>query len=91
MKASNPSLSFSDNYHFDAFKQMSESLEILGLSPWNDFHIFESVDSSKIDDRTYCYHDENDCAAIEKLLPRLVYQGELIFSSVKDFWRGFEK
>ena len=42
LKAVNPSLTFSDNYHFDIFKNITGTLQILGLSPWNDFHIFES-------------------------------------------------
>lgn len=45
LKAANPSLTFSDNYHFDTFKNITGTLEILGLSPWNDFHIFESINA----------------------------------------------
>ena len=48
LKASNPLLAFSDNYHFAKFKSIIGTLEILGLSPWNDFHIFESIDAADL-------------------------------------------
>lgn len=86
MKAANPTLRFSDNYHFNIFKNITGKLEILGLSPWNDFHIFESINKSNIEECIYYYFNENDCEMIKKLLPELNAQGKVRFLSVKEFW-----
>jgi len=92
LKAVNPSLTFSDNYHFDIFKNITCTLQILGLSPWNDFHIFESVNDSDIDKCVYYYFDESECDKIKELLPELNVKGKLEFLSVKAFWENcYEK
>lgn len=92
LKAVNPSLTFSDNYHFDIFKNITGTLQILGLSPWNDFHIFESVNDSDIDKCVYYYFDESECDKIKELLPELNVKGKLEFLSVKAFWENcYEK
>lgn len=92
LKAANPSLTFSDNYHFDTFKNITGTLEILGLSPWNDFHIFESINASNIDECVYYYFNESDCDMIKELLPTLNAQGKIRFLSVKTFWEDcYEK
>lgn len=92
LKAVNPSLTFSDNYHFDIFKNITGTLQILGLSPWNDFHIFESVNDSDIDKCVYYYFDESECDKIKELLPELNVQGKIEFLSVKAFWENcYEK
>lgn len=92
LKAVNPSLTFSDNYHFDVFKNITGTLQILGLSPWNDFHIFESVNDSDIDKCVYYYFDESECDKIKELLPELNVQGKIEFLSVKAFWENcYEK
>ena len=92
LKAVNPSLTFSDNYHFDIFKNITGTLQILGLSPWNDFHIFESVNDSDIDKCVYYYFDESECDTIKELLPELNVQGKIEFLSVKAFWENcYEK
>lgn len=91
LKAVNPSLTFSDNYHFDIFKNITGTLQILGLSPWNDFHIFESVNDSDIDKCVYYYFDESECDKIKELLPELNVQGKIEFLSVKAFWENCYK
>lgn len=92
LKAVNPSLTFSDNYHFDIFKNITGTLQILGLSPWNDFHIFESVNDSDIDKCVYYYFDESECDKIKELLPELNVQGKIEFLFVKAFWENcYEK
>ena len=92
LKAVSPSLTFSDNYHFDIFKNITGTLQILGLSPWNDFHIFESVNDSDIDKCVYYYFDESECDKIKELLPELNVQGKIEFLSVKAFWENcYEK
>lgn len=86
LKAANPSLTFSDNFHFDIFKSITGTIEILGLSPWNDFHIFESINNSIVDECIYYYFSDSDCGIIKSLLPNLDAQGKIRFMSVKTFW-----
>lgn len=88
LKAANPTLTFSDNYHFDVFKNINGTLQILGLSPWNDFHIFESINASDIDKCVYYFFDESECNNIKELLPALNIKGKLQFLSAKAFWEN---
>ena len=86
LKVKNPDLSFSDDFHFDVLSCITGELEILGLSPWNDFHIFESLDQANIDLCTFYYYSETQCEKIKELLPTLATKGALRFCSVKEFW-----
>ena len=89
LKAANPSLAFSDNYHFDKFKSIVGTLEIIGLSPWNDFHIFESINVAALSMCTYYFFNENECDLVKSLLPTLSGQGKIRFKSVKEFWEKY--
>ena len=86
LKAANSALTFSDNYHFDTFKSITGRLEILGLSPWNDLHIFESINTSNIEECVYFYFNKSNCDMIRELLPELNVQGKIQFLPVKEFW-----
>ena len=88
LKAANQSLAFSDDYHFDKFKSITGTLEILGLSPWNDFHIFEAIDAADLEKCVYYYHSEHQCATIETLLPSLSKRGAVVFESANAFWEN---
>lgn len=88
LKAANPTLSFTDNYHFEIFKSITGHLEILGLSPWNDFHIFESINQASLNSCTFYYFNIDECETITKLLPALANNNKLVFSPVIDFWKG---
>lgn len=88
LTASNSSLTFTDDYHFDKFKSISGMLEILGLSPWNDFHIFESINVADLEECVYYFFDKNECSIIKNLLPTLFEQGKLKFESVETFWEN---
>ena len=80
---------FSDNYHFDKFKSIVGTLEIIGLSPWNDFHIFESINAAALSMCTYYFFNENECDVVKSLLPTLSGQGKIRFKSVKEFWEKY--
>ena len=86
LKAANSALTFSDNYHFDTFKSITGRLEILGLSPWNDLHIFESINTSNIEECVYFYFNKSNCDMIRELLPELNVQGKIQFLPVKEIW-----
>ena len=87
LKAANPTLSFSDDYYFNEFKAVTGTIEILGLSPWNDFHIFEVINSVDLDECVYYYLNDSDCDEIRCLLPKLESEHILKFKSLKEFWR----
>jgi len=87
LKVANPKLAFSDNYHFDKLRSITGSIEILGLSPWNDFHIFESINSASLEECVYYYFNDSECDEIRALLPKLESDNILKMKSVKDFWR----
>ena len=86
LKATHPELSFIDDYHFDKLSKLEGRLDILGLSPWNDFHIFEQIDKTNLISCTYFYYSENQCDKIKELLPTLNSAGVLRFCSAKQFW-----
>lgn len=87
IKVEHPELSFSENYHFDKLKNMEGDLVILGLSPWNDFHIFESIDDASITSCTFWYYSDEECDEVRKLLPNTDGNGKLAFKNVKEYWR----
>ena len=86
IKAANPNISFNDNYYFDRLKEIKGTLDILGLSSWNDFHIFESIDSSDIDNCTFYYYRSEECETIKKILPILYANNKLNLLPGKKFW-----
>ena len=87
MKVQHPELTFTDDYHFEKLSKITGELVILGLSPWNDFHIFETIDKSEIDPCTFYYFSEEQCEKVRSLLPIKNQRGALHFSSVQEFWR----
>ena len=88
LKTENHSLCFREYYHFDEFDNITGELEILGLSPWNDFHIFEIINSAKLNSCVFYYFNESECGKIADLLPTLANDGVLHFRSAKAFWDG---
>ena len=86
LKSQYPELHFVDDYHFDKLAEIRDELEILGLSPWNDFHIFEQIDKTMLRLCTYYYHSESQCDKIKELLPTLNAAGSLRFCSATQFW-----
>lgn len=88
LKVSNPELRFQEDYHIDEFKNMQGELTILGLSPYNDYHIFETIDNSNLKRCTYYYFSKEECSVIKKLLLNLNSNKKIDFKDVKEFWRN---
>ncbi len=86
LKVENPEIKFEDNYHFDKLVSITGDLEILGLSPWNDFHIFEAIDKSELQECIYYYFSEEQCKKVKALLPNLSEKGKLKFCPLTKFW-----
>lgn len=88
LKVEHPEAKFSEDYYFDDLKSSTGEMEILGLSPWNDFHIFESINNANIDKCIYYYHSEEQCEKVKKLLPNLFDKDKIKFSKTDEFWRN---
>lgn len=88
LKVEHPEVKFSEDYYFDDLKSITGEIEILGLSPWNDFHIFESVNNANIDRCVYYYYSEEQCKKVKELLPNLFATGKIEFVETKEFWRN---
>lgn len=86
VKVKNPELRFQEDYSINEFKAIKGKLTILGLSPYNDYHLFEIIDNSNIDECVYFYFEEADCDRIKSLLSKLKSKEKLSFKSVKEFW-----
>lgn len=86
LKIYNPDLVFSDDFHFDELSKIKGELEILGLSPWNDFHIFEAIEKSEITQCTYYYFSDEQRDKVLEMLPTLHSKGLLKLCPLKNFW-----
>ena len=86
-KVAHPDSAFSTQYDYDRFHSISGKLDILGFSPWNDFHIFRTIDEADIGECTYFFYNENDCKKVEELLPNMSKKGGLVFKPSNDIWR----
>lgn len=86
LRVANPELCFLNDYHFEDFQKLSGTIEILGISPWNDLHIFDAIDHSDIIECCFYYHSDTATEEIKRLLPRIYSSGGLRFISAKDFW-----
>ena len=91
LKVANHSLEFRDDYHFDRLTNIEGEIEILGLSPWNDFHIFEAIDKADLRKCTYYYFSQEQCDKISELLPTLASKKLIDFVPVTDFWREMDE
>ena len=91
LKVSNPDLIFLDNFHFDELSKIEGELEILGLSPWNDFHIFEAIEKSKVTQCTYYYFSDEQRDKVLEMLPTLHSKGLLKLCPLKNFWSKMYK
>lgn len=81
-----PEYSFTDNYRWNDFEKIDGDLDILGLSPWNDYHIFAVIDSAGLAGCTYYYFIEDEMEQVKSVLPELQKKGKLTFCDVKEFW-----
>lgn len=86
LKAANPDLRFEEYYPFDKLKRIQGRLEIIGLSPWNDAHIFETIDNSGLNECIYYYHSEEQVDVVRKNLKNMEKEGKLSFVHDEEFW-----
>lgn len=88
IKVANSNLRFQEDYSIEEFRNITGTLSILGLSPYNDYHLFEIIDNAKINECIYYFFHSSECNTIEKLFLKLKAERKLKFKSVIEFWRN---
>ena len=69
---------------FNSFEEIEGELQILGLSPENDNHIFSRInENSKITRIIYYYFNEDDKKAAQAVFEN----GILVLKPVQNFWK----
>jgi len=82
LKCENPDLKFAEPYPIQPFRDIEGELIILGLSPFNDRHLFKIINESKVERCTYYFYDESEKDIITTLLSNIDSQ----FEDVLKFW-----
>ncbi len=70
-------------YGADVFKAMDGQLDIIGMSPCNDFHLFLMINQSKIRSVNYYYHSDVDRARIQEKIKK-----PITYRKVDKLWAG---
>ena len=84
LKCENPDLRFAEPYPIQPLRDMDGELIILGLSPYNDRHLFKIINESKVKQCTFYFYDEAEQDIIKALLPNIDVQ----FEDVRKFWES---
>lgn len=88
LKIQDPSLRFEENYPINEFRNIEGQVDIIGLSPCNDTHIFDSINTNnKISDIIYYYYEERECNKVKELIPN----HEVKFLSVVELWNSLKE
>lgn len=82
LKVQNPNLKFDEAYPVQQIKCMVGELTILGLSPYNDRHLFNMINESDITKCIFYFYNEKECDVISDLLSNK----EVHFEDVRRFW-----
>ena len=87
LKVENPKHKFSETYPIREFESISGNLTVVGLSPYNDTHIFEMVNENpNINEINYYYYDE-----IEKMqLSKMITKHTINFFDVRLLWQKYK-
>ena len=70
----------------DAFKNMSGHLDIVGMSPCNDEHLFLMINQSPLKNITYYYRNDSDRTAMSKKITK-----PITYTRVDKFWAKVKK
>lgn len=84
VKCENPDLRFAEPYPIQPLRDMEGELTILGLSPFNDRHLFKIINEAKIGQCIFYYYDLSEQDIIKKLLSKI----EVQFVDVRKFWKS---
>lgn len=80
-KIEHPELSVATEYYFSEFENMEGELDIIGMSPNNDAHIFDAIlNNNKLTKVTFYYMQENERKYIEDNYPKELFVCERVNS-----------
>lgn len=71
------------HYHFDQLLNATGELYIVGLSPYNDKHLFDTINNSLIDNVIYYYKDISHQDVVKKAISK-----KIEFYNVVDLWKN---
>lgn len=81
----NPDLEVASDYHFNNLRNISGELHIIGMSPNNDSHVFDTIlNNKKLNKIVFYYKDSSQKEYIEKIFPK----GLLSCKSVDLLWKS---
>lgn len=88
LKISNPSLKFSIDYALSRLESIVGDVIIMGLSPYNDTHIFSLLrDNKQVESIEYYYYEENEVVEIASRLKDKLLNSK----NVTEFWEAIAK
>lgn len=87
LKIARPELRFQEDYPINELMNISGSLTILGLSPYNDYHLFDIIDNADLSECIYYFLSSSERDKVKSIFPKLNASGKLRFRSVENFWR----
>ncbi len=83
LKIEDENYTYSESYSIDEFQNIEQELTIIGLSPFNDTHIFKMInDNQKLSKVVYNYFDNLEIESVKKLLT----EKNVYFQNVRNFW-----
>lgn len=83
LKLRDKSLSFSDNYPIEEFKNIVGDITIVGLAPNNDIHIFEMINKNPSINKVYYYYYS---PTQNNLVKDMLNNKKVEFKNVNDLW-----
>lgn len=87
LKAKNTNLGFKQAYPIEHFRDIQGDLTIIGLSPYNDNHIFELVNNNiSVSGIEFFYYDKKETSVLKDYLERKTID----YKDVKAFWNDMK-
>lgn len=88
LRSNNPTLLLQQNDALDKFEEISGSLDVLGLSPYNDNHIFSRInENNSLETITYYYYSESENDTVLSILNKK----QVVLKSVVEFWKEMRR
>jgi len=88
LKLEDNNLEFKETYPIKEFLNLSGDVDIVGLSPNNDTHLFQILNENEnLNTITYYYFDSNEIDMVNKLL----FRYNLDYKDVKSLWGFYNK
>ncbi|MGE8207667.1 hypothetical protein ACQKP0_24660 [Heyndrickxia sp. NPDC080065] len=86
LKTKDKKLEFKENNSLKIFSEIEGDLSIIGLSPYNDNHIFEAIlNNKKLSKIEFYYFDISET----KLVTSILLEKNIHFKDVREFWNKF--